>query len=161
MEYPKGLIRYTSEHELEGGKTRWIRPRIVGYTLVLLAMITIFMYTIFTRIPLDVTVERDRTQLYVKTEDGFIDNVYNLHVANMSRDALSFTVSIEGMGNAVLIGERNHTLNGGEIRYMSIRVRGAAEDIQRASTPFEFLIQSKGVQPVSARVETRFLGPTQ
>ena len=31
MEYPQGLIRYTSEHELQGGTTHWLRPRIIGY----------------------------------------------------------------------------------------------------------------------------------
>lgn len=159
MEYPKGLIRYTSEHELEGGKTRWIRPRIVGYTVVLLIMISVFTYTILTRVPLDVTVERDRTQLYVTTEDGYIDNVYSLHVANMSRDSHAITIEVMGMENVQLIAEGDYVLEGGEIRRFSIRVRSPADSITQVSTPLEFSIQAKDNAQISARVESRFLGP--
>ncbi len=39
MGYARGLISYTSEHELQGGKTHLLRPRLIGYTAVLLVMI--------------------------------------------------------------------------------------------------------------------------
>jgi polyferredoxin len=39
MGYARGLIKYTSEHQLQGGKTHLLRPRLVGYTAVLLVMI--------------------------------------------------------------------------------------------------------------------------
>ena len=35
MGFEPGLIRYTSEHELEGKKTRWLRPRTAIYSLLL------------------------------------------------------------------------------------------------------------------------------
>lgn len=159
MEYPKGLIRYTSEHELEGGKTQWIRPRIIGYTLVLLAMVAVFAYTILTRVPLDVTVERDRTQLYVVTEDGFIDNVYSLHVANMSREAQAVSITLMGIDNAELIADELYLLNGGEIKRISVRVRSAARNITRPSMPIAFEVVAKDAPDIRATVESRFLGP--
>src|SRR5690554_2582007 len=42
LELPKGLIRYTTENELEGGKTHIMRPRLLGYAVVMLAMLTAF-----------------------------------------------------------------------------------------------------------------------
>ena len=39
MGYAPGLVRYTSEHELQGGKTHLLRPRLIGYAVVLLVMI--------------------------------------------------------------------------------------------------------------------------
>lgn len=35
LERPKGLVRYDSMNGLEGRKTRWIRPRIIAYTLLM------------------------------------------------------------------------------------------------------------------------------
>ncbi|MFW8341615.1 4Fe-4S dicluster domain-containing protein, partial [Klebsiella pneumoniae] len=29
--YARGLVRYGSENELAGGKTHWLRPRLIGY----------------------------------------------------------------------------------------------------------------------------------
>jgi polyferredoxin len=38
MKYPRGLISYTSENKLEGNKTKVLRPKIIGYGLILLIM---------------------------------------------------------------------------------------------------------------------------
>ena len=38
MNYPRGLISYTTEHNLSGQKTHKLRPRLIGYALVLLTM---------------------------------------------------------------------------------------------------------------------------
>jgi cytochrome c oxidase accessory protein FixG len=40
MGYEPGLVRYTSERELEGGKTHWLRPRIIGYIVMLTVMVS-------------------------------------------------------------------------------------------------------------------------
>ncbi|MFA0697999.1 4Fe-4S dicluster domain-containing protein, partial [Vibrio sp. 10N.222.49.C9] len=34
MNYPKGLISYTTEHKLEGTHTKIMRPKLIGYGLV-------------------------------------------------------------------------------------------------------------------------------
>ena len=91
MEYPRGLIRYTSEHQLSGGKTHWIRPRIIGYLVMLSLMIGVFAYNVIGRIPLELTVIRDRNQLYVTTDSGKIDNIYTLQLVNMDKACLLYT----------------------------------------------------------------------
>ncbi|MFB6260319.1 MAG: 4Fe-4S dicluster domain-containing protein, partial [Thiohalorhabdaceae bacterium] len=39
--FPEGLIRYTSENELEGGKTHLFRPKIIGYAVILVGAIAV------------------------------------------------------------------------------------------------------------------------
>ena len=39
MDYPKGLISYTTEHNLSGQKTHMLRPRLIGYAVVLLVSV--------------------------------------------------------------------------------------------------------------------------
>ncbi|MEX5585780.1 4Fe-4S dicluster domain-containing protein, partial [Pseudomonas lurida] len=39
MSYARGLVSYTGEHQLQGGKTRLLRPRLIGYSAVLLVML--------------------------------------------------------------------------------------------------------------------------
>ena len=39
MGYARGLVSYTSEHQLQGGKTHLLRPRLIGYSAVLVVMI--------------------------------------------------------------------------------------------------------------------------
>ena len=83
---PLGLIRYTSEHELKGGTTHWLRPRIIGYMLVLCLMVGVFWYNVFSRVPVELTVIRDRNQLYVTTDNGDTENIYTLNLVNMDRE---------------------------------------------------------------------------
>jgi len=159
MEYPRGLIRYTSEHELEGGTTHWLRPRIIGYVVVLALMVGVFSYNIVNRIPLELTVIRDRNQLYVTTDTGAIDNIYTLRLANMDQKAHEFDITVTGIPGATMIGETSHTLDGGEVRTLTLRVRAEAEDLDKPNTPLEFTVTARGMPSIRVTSESRFMKP--
>ncbi len=159
MNYPKGLVRYTSEHQLEGGTTHWLRPRIIGYVVVLSVMVGVFWYHMFSRIPLELTVIRDRNQLYVTTAAGEIDNIYTLQLVNMHPDSQQFLIEISGLPNAEIIGETLHELEGGEVRSISLRVRARTEDLDKPSTPFEFEAQATDMESLRIVHESRFVKP--
>ena len=159
MEYSRGLIRYTSEHELEGGVTRWFRPRIIGYTLVLLFMVAFFSYNIFSRIPLELTVIRDRTELFNTTDSGDIENIYTLQLVNMDRDSHEFEVSIKGIEGAEIIGESRHTVPGGEVRSLTLRVRVDPSQLDKPSTQLNFTVTAIDLPSLQAVSESRFMRP--
>src|SRR5690606_38726612 len=60
MNYPKGLISYTTETRLAGGSWTWKRPKLLGYGAVLLLMLLIFSAVLVLRTPLRLDVMRDR-----------------------------------------------------------------------------------------------------
>jgi cytochrome c oxidase accessory protein FixG len=159
MEYPRGLIRYTSEHELQGGTTHWLRPRIIGYLLVLCLMIGVFSYNIFSRVPLELTAIRDRNQLYLTNETGAIENVYTLNLVNMDKDAHEFVISTYGLEGAELIGETRHALDGGEVRAITLRVRIEPELLSKPSTELDFKAQAADKPSLQATAESRFMKP--
>jgi polyferredoxin len=159
MEYPRGLIRYTSERELEGGKTHWLRPRIIGYVVVLCLMVGVFWYNMFTRVPLELTVIRDRNQLYVTTDAGQIDNIYTLHLVNMDESMHEFEISIAGIEGAEILGETAHTLDGGEVRSLTLRVRVEPGALDKPSTPLTFRASAADMPSLQAVSESRFMKP--
>jgi cytochrome c oxidase accessory protein FixG len=161
MEYPRGLIRYTSEHELEGGTTHWLRPRIIGYLLVLCLMVGVFWYNVFTRIPVELTAIRDRNQLYLTTGTGAIENIYTLQLANMDNDPQEFDISISGIEGATIIGETRHNLNGGEVRTITLRVRVEPDALSQPSTELDFRAISPTTPSLQAKAESRFMKPLQ
>lgn len=158
MSYPRGLIRYTSERELQGEKTHWLRPRIVGYALVLAVMVGVFSYTMFSRVPLELTAIRDRNQLFITTDSGAIDNIYTLQLVNMDREMHEFTIGISGLEGATLIGETVHTLDGGEVRSIGLRVRAEPQLLTVPSTEitFEAVTDTPGL---GISTESRFVKP--
>ena len=159
MNYPRGLIRYTSERELQGGRTHWLRPRIVGYVVVLAIMVGVFCYTMFTRVPLELTAIRDRNQLYVTTDTGAIDNIYTLQLVNMGREMHEFELGISGIEGATLIGETLHTVDGGEVRDITVRVRVPPDLLTSPNTELTFAVVATDTPTLHISAESRFLKP--
>ncbi len=159
MEYPRGLISYTSEHQLEGGTTRWLRPRLVGYVAVLLVMVSVFSFTVASRIPVEMTVIRDRTNLFVQTDAGEIDNIYTINLVNMDEAMHEFEISLNGMPEGEIIGDTLYTLDSGEVRTLTLRVRARPESLDRPSTEISFEAVSTDMPSLRAASESRFMKP--
>jgi cytochrome c oxidase accessory protein FixG len=106
MNYPRGLIRYTTESVLKGQYAdkrilgHVFRPRVLVYSAILLAIVGAFMYTLATRVPLRVDVIRDRLSLSRATEDGWVENVYRLQIINMDAAPHHYIIEAEGIDGA-------------------------------------------------------------
>jgi len=159
MRYPRGLIRYTSERELQGESTHWLRPRIAGYVAVLAVMVGVFWYTMASRVPLQMTAIHDRNQLFVTTDSGAIENIYTLQLVNMDRAMHEFEISISGIPGAALIGETLHTLNGGEVRSISLRVGVQPAQLSVPATPLTFAATATDQPTLRTSAESRFMKP--
>ena len=122
MDYPKGLISFTSEHELAGGPTHIVRPKLVGYLVVLLVMCGLLVADIVTRVPLEVDIIRDRNSLYRENMNGDIENVYTLKVLNKSQTEHTYTIKVEGLAEYEYIGEQVVTVGGGEVYSLPVSV---------------------------------------
>ncbi len=160
MGYEPGLIRYASEHELSGGKTHWLRPRLIGYVVVMLIMVTAFSLRIYWRVPLELTVIRERSQLYTENAAGEIENVYTLQILNMDEEMHSYQLRLEGLpGSARIEGDTDVILNSGEVLSLPLRVAAPADAFERPSTEFNFIIEADDGSQLTTTAESRFLVP--
>lgn len=96
-----GLIRYTSENELEGKKWSVIRPRTVLYLIVLMGLCTATAVAIFSRPMFDVTRLRDS---FHSTEMGeVIRRPVTLALTNKTAVAQGASVNLpEELGGRVI-----------------------------------------------------------
>ena len=159
MGYPRNLISYTSENRLEGGTTHWLRPRLIGYVTVLAVMVSVFSYTVFSRIPLEMTVIRDRNNLFVETNAGEIDNIYSINLVNMDESMHEFEITLEDFPQGKIIGDTLYTLDSGEVRTVTLRVRARPETLDRPSTELSFEAVSTDMPSLRAASESRFMKP--
>lgn len=119
---PKGLIRYTTENELEGQKTHFLRPRLIGYASVLLIMMVALAYNIGTRTPFKLEIERDRMNVYVETVNDTIENSYSVKLINMSQSTGIYDIRLEGADFLTLHGETRHQLGVNELKEITFRL---------------------------------------
>jgi cytochrome c oxidase accessory protein FixG len=162
MNYPRGLVRYTTERELvEHQKTHWLRPRLLGYAAVLLLMFGLFSWTLINRVPLQVESIRDRNQMYRINSDGFIENAFLLKITNKTQQEQAYKVSLNA-ANGLKLDVNNSTalLDAGEVYEMPVTVVGDPERVRRGEIPIVFRITGINQPELSATVENRFRAPS-
>ena len=91
--YPKGLIRYSTQNAIDGKPTRVLRPRILVYGTILLALMVGWGVGVANRSPLIAEVLRDRNALYRETADG-IENGYTLKLVNKTDQPQRYIIDI-------------------------------------------------------------------
>ncbi|MBB3062955.1 cytochrome c oxidase accessory protein CcoG [Microbulbifer rhizosphaerae] len=161
MEYPQGLIRYTSEDELETGKTQLLRPRLFGYALVLLLMAGLFVQQVVTRSPIEAEVLRDRGARMFRESQGLIQNVYTVKINNMDQAPHEFTIRVEGkVGyDYTLRMPRDIYLKAGEIFAVPIRVSIPKEQLKDAKHDIYIVVQAVDKPELVDKHQTVFIGP--
>jgi len=158
MEYPRGLIRYTTEHKLEHESGKIMRPKLIGYGVALLLMSLTFAYTIGNRTPLQLDIIRDRNQLYRETSEGLVENTYTLKVLNMSQQSMQYRISVRGIAQLQLRGNTEIELSAGEVLAIPLRAEIDPALLPNINVPIEFEVIATD-QSVKATEQTRFLGP--
>ncbi|MFW1676253.1 cytochrome c oxidase accessory protein CcoG [Pontibacter sp. JAM-7] len=159
MGYPKGLVRYTTEHQLNGNKTHIFRPRLIGYFAVLCAMFIAFGYTLYSRVPLEVDILRDRSHLFVETPAGMIENVYTLKLANKEQVNHRYTIAVSGLEGLELIGKSEVLISAGELLDLPVRLDIDPRYLETANTKIMFTVTAVDEPDISITEESRFIGP--
>jgi cytochrome c oxidase accessory protein FixG len=93
---PLGLIRYTSESELEGKKRTVLRPRVAAYTLALVGAISALTFFLSQKEFLQIAVLRAKDfpyQVIGSPKGELVINHFRLDISNQTRSATSLTLS--------------------------------------------------------------------
>ena len=90
---PTGLIRYSSQNELEGQSTRILRPRVAIYSTLVLVLFTALGVLLSTRVPVRVTVLRGRTPFAVLADDR-VQNMLQLKIDNYEPEAHDYALEV-------------------------------------------------------------------
>ena len=159
MDYPRGLIRYTTENELEGKTSKLLRPRTFGYGAVLTAMIGAVIFIVANRVPAQMDVLRDRGALYSFNGEGRIENSYTVKIQNMSEVPQTFVLSVEGLEDMRIITDTTVKVVSGENRSLPTVVDVPPESIQSTNSDIRFIATSQTDSSLILETESRFVGP--
>ncbi len=158
---PKGLIRYTTENELAGGKLHVFRPRFFGYSFALITMMTLLAYAVFSRTPFELDIERDRGRLYQVTVNDTITNAYTLKLMNMSNEPHEYLISVEGLNGVNIIGKTDWALDVNQLKEVTLNLEIDPEvtKTKASKTDIEFVITDATTGEEVTREESRFIAP--
>jgi len=160
MGYDQGLIKYTTEHAMQGGTTHILRPRIIIYAVILLAIFAAFAWSFSQRIPLGLDVIRDRNTLYRETGDGLIENVYILKIMNMDQADHQYELQVSGIPGLSLHKDMAVIrVESGAIMELPVRLRADEADLEMRSSDVVFELLATDDDALAVSEDARFLGP--
>jgi cytochrome c oxidase accessory protein FixG len=160
MNYPRGLVRYTTEHGLHHEQTSVVRPRTLVYATLLLILVVGLVTAMATRTPVILDVIRDRNSLYRELPDDMIENIYTIKIINQSNAERSFVLSVSGIDGMQLDGVSDTVhVDGGGVLSLPVRVRVARDEAFGISN-IDFAIAATDDESVVVTEDSRFLGPT-
>jgi len=160
MNYPRGLVRYTTEHSLQNENPRVLRPRMFVYAALLVILVAGLVTSMAARTPVILDVIRDRNTLYRELPNDMIENIYTLKIINQSNNARIFSLAVSGIEGITLDGVGDQvSVDGGGVLSLPIRAR-AHRDNAYGVNEIEFTIEAVDDVSVVMGEDSRFLGPT-
>jgi cytochrome c oxidase accessory protein FixG len=150
MNYPRGLIRFTTQNALASGQgregilKRVLRPRVLVYGGVLLALTAAMMATLAMRMPLKVDVVRDRAALSRIVAGGKLENVYRLQVMNATEQPQRYRITADGLPGLALASDPLVEVGPAESRWVAVRLQVDYGAASSGSHPIHFDIATVG-----------------
>jgi cytochrome c oxidase accessory protein FixG len=168
----RGLIALDTFANIEahkqgrGAKVRFIRPRTIIYTVVMIAVASVMFLTLLTRATLDINVLRDRNPLFVTLSDGSIRNGYTFKILNKIHEHRSYDLKVRGIQGAEVSAVGQHgdnpvfTANPDKLASYRVFVRVPRNALSSTSADITFVLTDKESGEV-ATYDSVFRGPEQ
>jgi cytochrome c oxidase accessory protein FixG len=108
MGYAKGLIKYSTQNGMTNRWTRQqmlqrlLRPRVIIYTTILLALTVGMIVSLYFKPDFRLDVLRDRAVMSRYTDEGMIENVYNLKLENDTEAVHDYALKVNGLDGLVV-----------------------------------------------------------
>ncbi|MFM1770541.1 MAG: hypothetical protein RJA22_3070 [Verrucomicrobiota bacterium] len=156
---PRGLVRYASLNGIERGERLRVTPRMIGYSAVLLALISLFLFLVLTRSPVQTTLLRAPGQLFQQMPDGRLGNLYTLKLINKTTHDMDVTLRVDGVPASLrILGAAPH-IPAGQIVSASVLIEMEPRLVTDGHLPIRV-----GLYHGEKRLETVktvFIGPRQ
>jgi len=155
---PRGLIRYASLNTIERGERFRFTPRMMGYSVVLAVLVSVFGILVFTRSPVEATLLRAPGALFDRAADGTIKNLYTLKLINKTSRDLPVRLKLENIaGRLDVMGDPSPVVPKEQLLTTSVLIELPADPGRGSSTPLRIGVYSGGHLVQS--VKTVFVGP--
>ncbi len=155
---PRGLIRYTSKNELEGGRSRLLRPRVVIYPLILVIVFGLLGIALAKRAAADVTILRGIGAPFTLLQDGAVSNQVRVNIVNRGEKAQKYLIELVDAPELRVVAPQNPLpLDAGQSDTATLFIMGPRSAFHEGRRPVTFRI-SDGTD-FSATLPYLLLGP--
>ncbi len=165
VQYPRGLIRYSTQNAVSN---RWspaqivrrvLRPRVLVYTALLLALCIAMLTSLVTRTPLKVDVVRDRAALSRIVAGGKLENVYRLQIMNATEGPQRYRITARGLPGLAVTSDAEVDVGPAESRWVVVQLQIPFGSAAPGSHTVHFDVEALGGEAAHVSEKTVFLVP--
>ncbi|MBV1774717.1 cytochrome c oxidase accessory protein CcoG [Burkholderiaceae bacterium DAT-1] len=166
LEYPRGLVRYTTENALNGKYDEKdilkhvFRPRVLLYSTVLIAVMTAAGVSLYKRIPLSVNISRDRGALVRETDSGLLENTYRVQIQNVDEKAHRYVIRVEGITGINMLSDAPNeiVIPGNNTQMVGLRLQADPANVQKGANKLVIHVDSLDAPDIHASDKATFMG---
>lgn len=158
LKRPTGLVRYDSLRGLEGGRTKWLRPRTIAYAVLMVIGASVATWAISTVRPASFGITRMPGAPYVVSETT-VRNQFLVRLVNKTDAPQRFTLSLPGVPAEVSRTGFDGTV---ELAALGEQVVPLVLQVPRASYAGRFelkVVLANEAQTYSLEKDIEFIGP--
>ena len=154
---PRGLIRYASLNGIERGERLRVTPRLLGYCVLLMALIGLWMVLVFSRTEVETTLLRAPGALFQQTADGHYSNLYTVKVVNKTSREVPIQMKLENISGDLQVMGADIVVAPEKLAEDSILIVLDQSALKSGTTPVVVGIYSHGKRIQT--IKTSFIGP--
>ena len=160
MNYPRGLVRYSTERAMEHKNYRLFRPRTVVYGAILAILAIALMSSLALTKPVILDVIRDRNALYRDVGRAGIQNTYTIRVVNKHNTPHDYLLAVSGIEGIRLASEASFSVAAESVFTLPVSVT-VPHEYAGGGHPIAFHLESTDDSNIRISEESRFRGPMQ
>ena len=154
---PLGLIRYASLNGIERGERLRVTPRLMGYCVVLVALVSLLAVMIFTRADVEATLLRAPGSMFQQMPDGHLSNLYTVRIVNKTSREMDVELRLESPAGSLRVMGGQLVVAPQKLLENSLLVELDSAGIKSGTTPIVVgvYVGDKKIQTL----KTAFIGP--
>lgn len=154
---PKRLIGFYTSSSLAENRDLSDNKRAIAYTAILVVLISIFGYLIFTRSDVSGTLLRARGSTYQLRDDGTVTNLYKLELINKTSEKMEISLDTDDPSYKIQILDPHMELDKGENTQMNLFLIYPKDQVKdyKSSVKVRILNGDKVVE----EMKTTFIAP--
>jgi len=163
MEYPRGLIRFSTHNAVEQHWSQHqiikkvLRPRVLIYTGLLLLLSMGLVLSLAVRPQFKVDINRDRGVMSRLAPGGKVENVYQMQITNVTESAAVYRVSVSGIDGLTIASGKEFTVNPASERLVALSLQMNDAAIRSGTHPILFKIQSMESKEIVKQKSTFYM----
>lgn len=154
---PAGLIRFASEKSISEGQKIKFNARVIAYSLVLVALLSVITYLFTVRGDVETTIIRAQGTMFQEYGPDKYSNLYNLQMVNKTNSEVSLGLKlISPEGEIILMGDSLKVAKG-EVAQRNLLIVIPKAGLHSSNNHIEIGVFENGKQ--IDKISSSFVGP--